>query len=724
MKKIYSYIIAAILLCMAGSASAQKYSLYYSRTLYDGIANPHHKVLDSCKSWGTNFFIPSFGADFSLKGDANKLMRAAMASENLTNYPLPNTSGANNVIGTNLNLNLFMLKVRVGRKRDAEWSLGLQMRTQASIGIGNGLFNFATQGNAPYLYQDLNGFMDLNGLVNNYMEASFGFRRQIYKKLSGGFKVSYLQGLANVTADIKDSKLHTTPDYWEVTLRGTARMSAEPDSLSKGDQGTLLNNAMNNKGFAFSGGLQYAVTRKLLVSAAVLDLGAITWNANSAYYKLDKTVRFEGVPALDSKAVQDSIFDNFSKFVVDSAKGSYTSPLLTRLEMSVNYKWFKWLNSTAVVSSQLYNNDIDFVFMTDLTLLRAVHFIALGAYNTNNYSTIGGQFLLRTRGLDFYVGSEKLLNTYQVTQQMADHKKKSSLALGLDVNFGMAFRFGHCPKKTTTGYTGPVDSDNDGVLDIVDECPFKAGPKENKGCPWPDTDGDGVLDVEDGCPTIAGPVENKGCPWPDSDGDGVPDKDDQCPAVAGPAASNGCPDTDGDGVYDKDDACPTVPGPKENLGCPYQDTDGDGVPDKDDQCPAVPGLPSLMGCPPEPKKVELTQEEQEVVNKVFSNLTFETGKAVITASSYPSLDALYELMIKKPTFKVMVEGHTDNVGKAAANKKLSEQRAVAVTKYMENKGIEGSRLIAKGYGSERPVADNKTPAGRAKNRRVEFTILE
>ena len=87
---------------------------------------------------------------------------------------------------------------------------------------------------------------------------------------------------------------------------------------------------------------------------------------------------------------------------------------------------------------------------------------------------------------------------------------------------------------------GCPDTDGDGLSDIEDACPNRAGSKEMGGCP--DTDGDGLSDKDDTCPEEAGPAENGGCPWPDNDGDGVPNKDDACPDLAGVAANNGCPE--------------------------------------------------------------------------------------------------------------------------------------------------------------------------------------
>jgi OOP family OmpA-OmpF porin len=108
-------------------------------------------------------------------------------------------------------------------------------------------------------------------------------------------------------------------------------------------------------------------------------------------------------------------------------------------------------------------------------------------------------------------------------------------------------------------------------------------------------------------------------------------------------------------------------------------------------------------------------------------ITFETGKAIIKDSNYTSLDVVAERMQAFPKSTVIIEGHTDNVGSAASNQKLSQQRADAIVKYLSGtKGVNAKRLSAKGYGLTKPVDSNKTEEGRRNNRRVEavFTCPE
>ncbi len=261
-------------------------------------------------------------------------------------------------------------------------------------------------------------------------------------------------------------------------------------------------------------------------------------------------------------------------------------------------------------------------------------------------------------------------------------------------------------------FNGCPDRDGDKIIDKRDSCPDDPGLPEFFGCP--DTDGDKIIDKRDSCPTVAGVAQFFGCP--DRDGDGVQDSEDLCPDNAGPVEQKGCPDKDGDGVYDHEDLCPDVPGLKENKGCPYPDKDGDGVYDKDDKCPETPGPKENNGCP------VLAKEEEEVLNTAFSNLEFETGKDIIKKESYPSLDELAKLLVKKSTWTLKLAGHTDNQGAASKNLKLSKDRANSVKKYLVEKGVDESRISTEWFGHKKPIASNKTPEGRQKNRRVEMSV--
>ncbi|WP_136667010.1 DUF5723 family protein [Flavobacterium sp. H122] len=204
----------------------------------------------------------------------------------------------------------------------------------------------------------------------------------------------------------------------------------------------------------------------------------------------------------------------------------------------------------------------------------------------------------------------------------------------------------------------------------------------------------------------------------DTDGDGILDKNDQCPDVKGPKDNNGCPyrDSDDDGILDKDDKCPTVRGPKENEGCPWPDSDGDSVLDKDDKCPDVKGTVKNNGCP------EISEAVMKKLNDYAKTILFDTSRSSFQKQTYPVLEAMVAILKEYPNSKFSIEGHTDSDGAAAANQKLSEERANAVMLYLVEHGIETSRLKSVGYGETKPIASNKTKAGKALNRRVEVKL--
>jgi OOP family OmpA-OmpF porin len=240
----------------------------------------------------------------------------------------------------------------------------------------------------------------------------------------------------------------------------------------------------------------------------------------------------------------------------------------------------------------------------------------------------------------------------------------------------------------------------------------------------PDSDGDGVADRLDKCPeTPRGvTVDAVGCPI-DTDGDGVPDYLDTCPGTPKGVAvdDNGCPiDSDGDGVPDHLDACPGTPaGVKVDAkGCPL-DSDGDGVPDHLDKCPDTPkgSVVDEHGCP----FVGVTREGNTY--RISGQVLFDVNKAVIKPEIYPALNRLAD-ELKKSDAKIEVQGHTDKSGPRTYNEQLSLKRAAAAMEYLVGRGVDAARMTAKGFAWDEPLFANDTEENRAKNRRVDFLIIE
>ena len=215
----------------------------------------------------------------------------------------------------------------------------------------------------------------------------------------------------------------------------------------------------------------------------------------------------------------------------------------------------------------------------------------------------------------------------------------------------------------------------------------------------------------------------------DADGDGVSDRRDNCPDTPAGAVvdASGCPlDGDGDGVFDGIDRCPDTPSGAtvDANGCPI-DSDGDGVFDGIDRCPGTgPGLRvDRDGCP-----IEVTEKETELLDTGMirlSDVNFETGKSEIRPDSYATLDVVGQLLSKWPQLQIEIGGHTDSRGTSEMNERLSQERAQAVLDYLLGKfpGLESSQYTVRGYGESAPIVPNNSALNMAKNRRVEFKVL-
>ena len=257
---------------------------------------------------------------------------------------------------------------------------------------------------------------------------------------------------------------------------------------------------------------------------------------------------------------------------------------------------------------------------------------------------------------------------------------------------------------------GCPDSDGDGVTDGKDLCPLDAGLEILQGCP--DRDADGISDLFDECPDTPGMADRKGCP--DRDRDGVVDDLDQCPDVPGSDKAFGCPDRDDDGIADREDKCPDLPGARSAHGCP--DSDRDGISDDQDRCPNSAGSSLLQGCP------EIQPADKEFLHRSRERIRFDNGSAALNAASQEYLDELIAVLKRYPDYSLQISVHTDTQGGQDANLQLTALQAEACLNYLEQYGIAPERISAEGYGDTRPVANNRYPEGRQRNKRVEMEL--
>jgi len=539
-------------------------------------------------------------------------------------------------------------------------------------------------------------------------------------------------------------------------------------------------------GGAIDLGIVYNIKNNLRLTAAITDLGFIYWNNTSLNTTADVEYSFKGLEVDGSSLFENFNTNDLLDSLKNGFTGSFNSEeesennssymTMTTAKLNIGFDWsfYKDKFGIGVLSRTMLLNKNIYEEITASFKIKPVNWFNMNvSYSIlNGKSSLGAGMGLRAGPILFFFAADYIPLSYSSYGKIPIPYNSSSfnLAGGITVVWGkadkdkdgIANKFDLCPltpKGVLVDSVGcPLDTDKDNVPDYLDKCPDTpseaVGLVDSIGCPL-DTDKDGVPDYLDLCPNTLENVlvDSVGCPL-DTDKDGVPDYIDQCPKTPieaiGKIDSIGCPldtdkdgvpdyldkcentpinalvdsigcplDTDKDGVPDYIDQCPKTPieaiGKIDSVGCPL-DTDKDGIPDYLDKCPTVQGSIHTNGCP------EIKQEVTKLFTKALQGIQFATGKDILLKTSFPILNDIAKVMIENPEYKLTIAGHTDNQGDPLKNLDLSDRRALSVKLYLMKKGVDISRMTSIGYGDTKPVADNKTAAGRKQNRRVEFTV--
>lgn len=777
MKKILTTIsaAAAIVASIANTATAQ-----ISNTVYFDKYNYRQHHLNPAMMPDQRFYlsiIGNIGMDFGNKSLSfsdvvkNKNGKTVLFLDKSLNDG-PNKKGQNdflNALGDNLHLfannyiDIFDFGFRIGDKSFLGFSVGTQIGL--NFKIPKSFFSVILDG----MEKDETFDLDLGSIYADsyaYVESGVTFAHQFGEKLNIGVTAKYLSGVGCIRTDF--GKLKTTGSIDEWIMSGDLELMASYPGIHcyNDEEGKLqwdseddlkYNDFKGNKGFALDLGGTYQLTKRVTLAASVKDLGFINYKNHTAritmkqdfVYKGAEFTQEEGRDEYGAKEAGELDFnkykDSFENSFAAQDNSSFKQMLNTKIYAGASLDLIKqfsvgFLSKTTLTSGKIWQ---EFSASANLHPIRLLSINAIYSYMNGNWNTLGAGVNLNLGPFNIFTAIDNIPLHYGKPEGenyiFPDKLKSTRFNVGLGLIIGskehQAKRRAKKEEKegkkallddSWRNANGPeddfIDSDGDGVDDTNDKCantPANA-PVDEDGCPL-DSDGDGVPDYLDQCPDtpFGTSVDENGCAL-DSDGDGVTDTNDLCPNTPSGVTvdSQGCPvDSDKDGVPDYMDKCDETPSSAkvDDSGCPI-DSDGDGVPDYLDRCPDVAGIPENNGCP------EVKEEVKQVFKKALNGIQFETGKSKIIKSSYPILDNIVNIMKENPSYNLFIQGHTDNSGNSEKNLKLSQDRATEVLKYIQNKGIDPSRMRSAGFGDTRPVVPNNSAQNKAKNRRVEFEV--
>ncbi len=567
--------------------------------------------------------------------------------------------------------------------------------TRARAFFGANEFNGESYENLEDLTDVNTDFMlnegDFSASANGWIEIGLTYAREIFDKenhyLKGGVSVKYLQGLGsgslsgrNVTIDYDADGTPLPGGFTTGSLNTTGEITYNRFADFEDDNYDY--ELPTATGIGFDLGVTYEwrpesnlddASYKLKAGLSVTDIGSMKYRDGiEDLYDITATVNEDTLNDQDDLDAALALFD-----IAPQRSLGYNATLPTAIHANVdwnfNNKFYLNLNTDVSIASKTKANANRIANLVSLTPRFETKFFSFYLpLSVVQYS--GFQVGAGLRAGPLYIGSGSVLSLV------------GGESSGADVYAGL---------KVPIFKSKPKDKDSDGVPNKLDKCPDTAGPAGNNGCPWGDKDNDGVKDNDDACIDVAGAAGNEGCPWGDKDNDGVLDNVDNCVDVAGPI---------------------------ENNGCPWEDADNDGVFDKDDKCVNEAGTVANNGCPEVVEK-DITPDVEKTLNSYAKTILFDHARSSIKAESIEVLNDIVALIKEYPKANFVIEGHTDSSGSNTTNQRLSKSRATSIRDFLVENGIDTNRLGVIGYGESKPVASNKTSAGRQLNRRVEINLV-
>jgi hypothetical protein len=433
------FIWTIIILGINNTTFAQQFSLYNSRTLYDSFENPSQRAyqVDTSKRFAFNFFIPVISINSSFSGPAQSAFKTLLYDGMFNGSDI--TIGENKLNNITLNSNNYvaMLRMLKSAKKYQELGLSWQIRNDGRAEVSNEIFAVFDDYRL-FNSNSVQNILNLNGYNQSYHQFSFTYRQNYTKHLAIGAKLSLLSGISYTKLKVRQSEINLDEpaDVIDVSLRGTLRSNFKFDNFQR----NMIKPNFRNPGLSFTAGASYKLRDGWFVLGNLKDIGLIKWSKDSYEYNFNTGRIF--IDNASNQTADNRLADSLDRNISSiSTNKSYVSVLNGKAEILIN-KDFGNYRPNLILSKSIYYKGGDIALVNNYHYKNYV-FTGMADYNTNGFLQLGGQLMIKTPNVEFYMGSDHLVKSLEILKTYIKNPTiYPSGYTGLSFYMGFALKFG------------------------------------------------------------------------------------------------------------------------------------------------------------------------------------------------------------------------------------------------------------------------------------------
>lgn len=439
----------------------QQFSLYNSLTLYDAFENPSQRAFqaDSSRKFAFNLLVPTVSFNGTFSGPAQSNFKSLIYNRVVDGRNL--VIGQGDMSTLTGHSNNYMLMFRIFRSVDynQEFGFSWQIRNDGRANVSNE--TFALLDNYRH-FQEKNQYQNIfnnNGYNQSYNQYSFSYREDYNKRLSLGVKLSLLSGITYNKLDIKQSTLNIRPDLdeYDVIVKGNYKSNFVDSDLNSG----IINPTFSDPGLSVSLGSSYKFKGGWFLMGNLKDIGFIKWNKESYNYDLNNEIKIDNASLTSA---DEQLKDETSEMLKSiRTTGSYTTLINGKAEALLNKDYGDYQPNLIVSKNLFYPGG--HVALVNNYKLKNLIFTATADYNLDKYLQIGGQFMIKTPNVEFFIGSDQLFKTFQSSLSLiSDNPELGDSYSAASGYLGFALKFGRTmERQANANFIPGVNSDYDRV---------------------------------------------------------------------------------------------------------------------------------------------------------------------------------------------------------------------------------------------------------------------